>query len=192
MKPKKKNQTTKINQVIENQAEEKNQNEPEKFTNEFSKKLTENENQIAELNSKVNDLTEAKLNLLADFKNYRRRTEENIFTYKKLAIKELLFEIIEIVDDKNRAKENTKTDKELLEGYETVFSKLDQMLLHQGLTVLEVKEGDKFNPEYMEAISVINLKNTKMSGKVISVLSKGYKLTENNQVFKTAQVVIGK
>lgn len=142
----------------------------------------------------LTSLEEARLRVLADFQNYKRRTESERQEFMTMASKQILGSLIEVIDDYNRAQ---TMDKELgveerLQGLERVFEKLGLLLKSQGLEEIAIKTGDKFDPTGMEAIGTVPVAEKEQDNTVVHIDQKGYKNTHNDTVYRTAKVIIGK
>jgi len=134
-----------------------------------------------------------RLSLLAEFVNYKKRIESEKGEFVVYANGAILKQVIEIVDDFERAlKDISKSEKGLNEGVNMIVKKLTNLISNSGLSLIEVKEGDEFEPQTMEAITTVKVDDEKKQNKVIEVLQKGYTLRQSGSVFKHAVVVIGK
>lgn len=134
-----------------------------------------------------------RLSLLAEFVNYKKRIESEKGEFVVYANGAILKQIIEIVDDFERAlKDISKAEKGLSEGVNMILKKLTNLISNSGLSLIEVKTGDDFIPETMEALTTIKVDDDKKNNKVVEVLQKGYTLKQSGSVFKHAVVVIGK
>jgi molecular chaperone GrpE len=132
------------------------------------------------------------LRLFAEFENYKRRTAKERIELIKTASKDLISEILPVIDDFERGLAEIKKakDKELLKGMELIYKKLLRVLESKGLEKIKVKNEDEFNPEIHEAITQIPAPNKKMVGKIIDILENGYKLGDT--VIRYPKVVVGK
>ncbi len=132
------------------------------------------------------------LRLFAEFENYKRRTAKERIELIKTATNDLMKSILPVLDDFERGLSEIKKvkDKELLKGMELINKKLLSTLKGKGLEKIEVKKGEKFNPEIHEAITQIPAPNKKMVGNIIDVLENGYKL--GDAVIRYPKVVVGK
>ena len=133
------------------------------------------------------------LRLYSEFENYRRRTNKEKLEFLKQANKDVLLELLPIVDDIERAdkhfdQENT-TMEQVREGYELVYKKLKASLMKQGLTEMANTVGKDFDTEYHEAVTQFPAPSEDMKGKVIDELEKGYLL--GDKVLRFAKVVVG-
>lgn len=133
-------------------------------------------------------MDEKYLRLMAEFKNYKRRTEkerEDIYLY---ANEKLMLDLLSVVDNFERALEQGTEDKKFLEGMEMIFAQLGDVLKASGLE--EVKAlGEDFDPNKHHA--VMTEENPKYeSGKVSEVIQKGYMLKE--KVIRPSMVKVNK
>ena len=136
---------------------------------------------------------EEKLILLAEFLNYKKRTENEKGDLKVVANNLLLKQIIEVVDDFDRAiKLIDKQGEKYLEGVLLIQKKLSSIIDQYGLKVLDIKPGDIFSPESMESVSSIKVEKEEQNNKVIEVVQKGYVRKDGGATFKSAVVIIGK
>jgi molecular chaperone GrpE len=131
------------------------------------------------------------LRLFAEFENYKKRTSKERIELFSTANKELMTVLLPILDDFERGiKEVEKSsDKGLLEGMQLIYSKFKNTLNQKGLKVMEVKQGDAFDPEIHEAISQIPAPSKKLKGKIIDTVEQGYKLGET--IIRYPKVVLG-
>ncbi len=132
------------------------------------------------------------LRLFAEFENYKRRTSKERLELFKTANQEVLHALLPVVDDFDRAlAEISKSgDKDLLKGVELIYNKLKETLKNKGLTLMEVKEGDAFDPELHEAVTQISVPDNSMKGKIVDVLEKGYVL--GDKIIRYPKVITGK
>lgn len=153
----------------------------------FSKSSFAQTEEILSLRTKLNSEMESKLRLLADFQNYKKRSEQTIRESGDMASKLLLNQIIEVIDDCRRAQENEAHD-----GLQILIDKLKAILSEQGLVEITVKQGDKFNPQIMEAISSIPAGENQKPNTVVHIDQTGYKLALSSKIYKPARVIVTK
>ena len=91
-------------------------------------------------------------------------------------------------EDLERALENSKTEKELRDGVELIYSKIKDVLTKEGLEEIPAK-GEKFDPFKHEALMVANDENVE-NGYIIDELMKGYTL--KGKVIKYSKVRVCK
>ena len=131
------------------------------------------------------------LRLFAEFENYKRRTSKERVELFKTANHELMTVLLPILDDFDRGLAEIKKvkDKNLLKGMELINNKLKATLTQQGLSQMDVKQGDTFDAEIHEAITQIPEPSSKLKGKIIDVTEQGYKL--GDRIIRFPKVVIG-
>jgi molecular chaperone GrpE len=128
---------------------------------------------------------------LADFANYRRRTELDREQNLGLANEALLSKLLAIVDDFDRA--IAQMPAELREipwtnGIVAIDRKLRQLLDSEGLTPIEA-QGQQFDPHLHEA--VVQEETGKVpEGTVTAELQRGYRLRD--RVLRPALVAVAK
>ena len=109
---------------------------------------------------------------------------------RKTASKDVIEELLPILDDFDRAKtiaENDDNEEVFTEGVQLVYDKLKANLERVGLKGME-SNGEVFDPELHNAITKIPA-GEEMSGKVVDTVEKGYYL--NDKIIRYAKVVVG-
>lgn len=140
------------------------------------------------------ELTEANnkyLRLYAEFDNYKRRTSKERVELLQTAGKEVIGDLLTVLDDFERARksmENAQDVSAVKEGIELVYHKLKSILNKKGLKEME-SVGQEFNADLHEAITRIPAPTPDLVGKIIDEVEKGYFL--NDKVLRYAKVVVG-
>lgn len=132
------------------------------------------------------------LRLFAEFENYKKRTSRERLELFKTASKEVMIELLPVLDDFERALTHIEEDKEaeeLRKGVLLIYQKLLSTLEKKGLSVVEVNQGDAFDAEIHTAITQIPAPSDDLKGKIIDVVEKGYKLGDT--VIRFPKVVVG-
>ena len=145
--------------------------------------------QQEELNKKIekgNEYLDQLAMLKRDFENYKRRTQNNQDDAKKQGKIEVVEKILPILDTFARAEESLKGQKEY-ESFKMVSRQMEKILSEIGLEEVEVL-GCDFDPNYSYAIMKEEAGEENV-GKVIEVLSKGYKF--NDRIVRYSQVKVG-
>ncbi|MFT5512204.1 MAG: molecular chaperone GrpE [Bacteroidia bacterium] len=140
---------------------------------------------------KASELNDKYLRLYSEFDNFRRRTQKERAELIKSAGKDILSDLLAVVDDFDRtldAMDKTEDVKGFTEGVKLVQQKFVGVLQKQGLSHFETK-GETFDPELHEAITKIPAPSDDLKGKVVDVIEKGYTL--NEKVLRYAKVVVG-
>lgn len=152
------------------------------------------ENDLSELEQLKQEIQKEKdqyLRLFAEFDNFKKRTAKERFDIFKTANAETITSLIPVIDDFERGlKEIEKSENsELLKGVELIYHKLVEILRGKGLKAVEVKAGDVFDTDFMEAITQIPSPSEDLKGKVVDVVETGYAL--NDKIIRYAKVVTG-
>ncbi len=121
--------------------------------------------------------------LQADFDNYRKRTARENEEFRKFACAGIVTDLLNIVDDLDRALEHAKEDDDLTVGIRGVRANLMKVLESNGLK--EIPADGKFDPNYHEALCTVEGEEDDM---VAEVLQKGYTL--NGKVIRYTKVKV--
>lgn len=126
---------------------------------------------------------------LAEFQNYKRRTERETRDSYQNATFDVLKSLLPIVDDFERAMTNVPgalQAESWLQGVTLIQRKFTQLLNEYNVTVID-PVGEPFDPKRHEAIGVDDAGDVE-SGHVSTVLQKGYVAGE--QVLRPAIVKV--
>lgn len=148
------------------------------------------EEKIAELEAKIADLEDAKLRQIAEFDNYRRRTNKEKLELMATAGESIFKEMLPLIDDFERAMDAMdKTDDidAVREGIRLIQQKFLTFLDKHEVHPIET-EGVDFSTDEHEAITTFAAGEDK-KGKIIDCTQKGYKL--GDKVIRFAKVVVG-
>jgi len=136
------------------------------------------------------DFQDKYMRLYAEFDNFRKRTMREKAELIGSASSDIMFQLLPLIDDFDRAQENETDDVAALkEGMELIHSKLVATLISKGLQAMEAKTGDDFDVDKHEAIANIPAPTEDLKGKVVDIVEKGYML--GDKVLRYAKVVIG-
>lgn len=130
-----------------------------------------------------------RLRLLAEYDNYRKRTQSEYRTMLQLAGERIITQLLPILDDFNRlSKHDGETiDAEgLIPGVLLIQRKLEDTLKSEGLKPIE-SEGEPFNAHVHEAVAQTT-DVTKPGGIVLTEVEKGYYLGE--KIIRHPKVVV--
>jgi len=130
--------------------------------------------EIERLESELDELRDIHLRKLAEFDNFRKRTERERVEIKRHANEELVRELLPVLDNFERALEHrSESDVGAFhEGVEMIAKQLWNTLERQGLEIIDPM-GERFSPEYHEAVHQVDDESME-PGTVASVLAKGY------------------
>lgn len=128
---------------------------------------------------------------LADHQNYIKQKDKESLDFKNFAAENALLQIIPILDNLVIACESAPESIEhdnWVEGISRIRKQLENMLRDNGVTEIEVKIGDKLNPEYHEAAGEAEAGEASESGTIAEVLRRGYAL--RGKVIRPARVKV--
>ena len=153
--------------------------------------LSEKE-QLDKANAAVAEWAEKYLSLTADFQNYRKRVTQERTDWAQDAQKQVIVDLLAIIDNFERALEQEKKREETahvawLAGFEMIYQSLEKLLAKFG--VQEITDFSVFNPKYHEALVQVESDKHK-SGDIVQVLQKGY--TMHDKVIRPAIVSVAK
>ena len=143
-----------------------------------------------ELEARIAELEDKNLRMMAEFDNYRRRTNKEKLDVMATAGEGILKEMLPLIDDFERATEAmNKTDdiEAVREGIRLIQQKFISFLDKQGVHAIET-EGVDFNTDEHEAVTTFAA-GEEQKGKVIDCTQRGYKL--GDKVIRFAKVVVG-
>ena len=145
---------------------------------------------VEELQARIAELEDKNLRMMAEFDNYRRRTNKDKLELMTTAGERIFKEMLPLVDDFERAAEAMdKTDDidAIREGIKLIQQKFLSFLDKEDVHAIET-DGMDFNTDEHEAVTTFAAGEEK-KGKVIDCTQKGYKL--GDKVIRFAKVVVG-
>lgn len=146
--------------------------------------------EVETLTARVAELEDKNLRMMAEFDNYRRRTNKEKLALMETAGEKIFTEMLALVDDFERAQaamQKTEDIDSLRSGIELIYQKFISFLDKHDVHTIETENAD-FNTDEHEAITTFAAGEDK-KGKVIDCTQKGYKLGE--KVIRFAKVVVG-
>lgn len=160
------------------EKKEKKAEEKPDETAELQKKLEEAEN-------KAGEYLQMAQRLQADFDNFRKRTQRENEEFKSFATAGLLSEMLNIVDDLDRALASVKEENDFVIGVKGVRQNMMKALEAKGLA--EIPTDGKFDPNCHEALCVVEADT---DGDIAEVFQKGYRI--GNKVLRYSKVKVTK
>ena len=140
------------------------------------------EEQLEKAQERIAELEDKNLRMMAEFDNYRRRTNKEKLELMATAGERIFKEMLPLVDDFERA--IAATDDE---GVKLIYQKFLSFLDKNDVHPIETEDAD-FNTDEHEAVTTFAAGEDK-KGKVIDCTQKGYKLGE--KVIRFAKVIVG-
>ena len=172
-------ETLDAEEVTEETSQETDSDEPEELaegseTEEgqeksklFKKKKDKKDEKIEELNDKV-------MRQMAEFENFRKRTEKEKTQMFEVGAKSIIEKILPVVDNFERglAGVDENTEDPFAQGMQMVYKQLMTSLEEAGVTPIEAV-GQEFNPDFHNAVMHVEDDNFG-ENKVVEELQKGY------------------
>lgn len=127
--------------------------------------------------------------LKAEFENFKKRMIREKEQFFKFANEELIFELLAVLDNFDRAINHGEDNSEgLLEGMRLIKKQLDDVLAKRGLSRMEVL-GQEFDPTKHEAM--LHMESDKHpEGHITEELISGYQLAD--KIIRPARVAVSK
>lgn len=150
------------------------------------------------LKSELKETKDRLLRQVAEFQNYKRRTEQEktmLFESGKAKVVQQMLEILDdftrsveaanqLAEQEDKAKENFE---QLKQGVELVFDKLKNELTRLGVEPIEAK-GQPFNEQEHEALMQQPAPEDTEPGTVLEEIQKGYRM--GDRVLRHTRVVV--
>ena len=109
---------------------------------------------------------------LADFENFRKRTEREKQDFRRYAVTDVLRDILPVLDNFDRALDHAEEGDDFHKGVLLIYKQLFDVLQRNGLTTIE-EANVRFDPNIHEAV-VREENDSVPSHTVVAVLQKGY------------------
>lgn len=126
------------------------------------------------------------MRLMADFQNFKRRTEKEKSDIYAFANEKIVKELLDVIDNFERALAAGNNGDKFLEGMEMILKQLLAVLERAGVTEIKCL-GEEFDPNFHNAVMTEDSTEYE-SGKVTEVLQKGYIL--NGRVVRPVMVKV--
>ncbi len=170
------------------------------MTNKKNKEEGQEKKTEIELRKQLEECQKAKDEYLAgwqrekaDFLNYKKKEAERIDEVAKHITEGFVLALLPILDSFDIAEKSLSEDskeEESVKGFLQIKKQLLDFLKSRGVEEIET-EGQKFNPDYMEAVEMVETHSQEQeSGVVIQEVQKGYKIT--GRVLRPAKVKVAK
>jgi molecular chaperone GrpE len=133
---------------------------------------------LTDLSEELEELNDRHLRLVAEFNNYRRRSEQERLAAWTRAQADLVGKFIEVLDDLHRVAEldlSNATVEGIMEGIDLVERKFVRIVQDAGVEMLD-PAGAAFDPELMEAVMRVPAETEEQVDTVAQVFQKGYSL----------------
>ena len=132
----------------------------------------------SELQDEFDRLNDRHLRLVAEFNNFRRRSEQERLNAWSRAQADLVGKFLDVLDDLQRVAEldlGNATVEAIMEGIDLVERKFVRVLSEADIEMLD-PTGQAFDPEFMEAMMRVPTDTAEHVDTVAQVFQKGYSL----------------
>ncbi|MBT8380533.1 MAG: nucleotide exchange factor GrpE [Ignavibacteria bacterium] len=188
-----KKEKEKIEELENNISEENNQeqqvdNSPSSES-EDKNALEKSDEKITELEIQVNEMKDKYLRKVAEFENYKRRSEGdqlNLITY---GAESFIIKILPVIDDLERSLQHIDSANDadtVKKGITLVYDKLLKVLDEQGVKKME-SVGKPFNVDYHDAL-MQRKEDTAQPHTVLEEVEPGY--IYRDKVIRHAKVIV--
>jgi molecular chaperone GrpE len=154
----------------EEESEEEGQDEEKKGRKLFGKK-----NKKDKKDEKIEELTDRLTRQMAEFDNFRKRTDKEKSQMYEIGAKDIINKILPVVDNFERglaAVPEEEKKNPILEGMEKVYKQLMTTLEEVGVKPIEAV-GQEFNPDFHNA--VMHVEDEELGENIIAEeFQKGY------------------
>ncbi|MFL2733430.1 MAG: nucleotide exchange factor GrpE [Gammaproteobacteria bacterium] len=159
--------------------------EEKELTEENEIDTLEEENKV--LSELVKGLEEKVLRAQAEVENVRKTSQKEILKSRIFSAESITKDLLTAIDNLHRSLEHSESGipSSLIE---LVLKDISKALSNQNIEEIDPL-GEKFNPNFHEALSVKENKN-KESEEILEVLQKGYKIQD--RIIRPALVVVNK
>ncbi len=130
--------------------------------------------------------------LAAEFDNYRKRQARDFKRLIEQGRRKMIEELIPVLENFDRARQTCQgehSDKEVVDGIMQTSDQLTNVLKKEGLSEVETKPGDSFDPNIHEAMAAENIEDGKVDI-VLEVYQKGYFFGQD--LIRPVRVKVGK
>jgi molecular chaperone GrpE len=142
--------------------------------------------EVAKLRQEIADLRDRSMRTLADFDNYRKRSERERQELKRYALLEPLRELLTVADNLALALSAEGPAEDLKRGVELIHRQMAELLRRFGVTEVPAV-GQTFDPTVHEAVSREESAEVK-APTVTAELRRGYKL--HDRLLRPAMVKV--
>ena len=153
---------------------------PDKSENRVSDQAepaAESEAEIARLSEELRRERDALLRTLADFENYRRRTERDRAAAAQSGKRDVIVSLLAVLDDFDRALQHMgDAPLSVAQGMEAIQRNLIAVLERNGVTRFN-SVGEAFDPQWHDAVATV-ASGEMQPGTIAEELQSGYKWGE--------------
>ena len=138
------------------------------------------------------DLKDRWLRAEAELQNFRRRAQRDLEEARRSTEERVLLEVISFLDDLERGLEAAReagAPDPWVQGIQLVAQRMADYLASLGITPA-YPLGERFDPEYHEALLEVDAPPGTEPGEVVQVVRRGY--TRDGRALRAARVVVAR
>ena len=179
-------------ETVEEESGEESEQESEDDNTEKErgfKGLKKKDKKLEALEQEKHELEDRVMRQMAEFENYRKRTEKEKATMFEMGAKSVIEKMLPIVDNFERGLASVPEDKQndsVYEGMNLIYKQLMTELDKLGVKPIEAV-GQEFNPDYHNAVMQVESEEFE-TGFVAQELQKGY--TYRDSVVRYSMVAV--
>lgn len=161
-------------EAIETEAEAAEEKEEEKEES-AGRKFFGKKNKKDKKDEKIEELTDKVVRQMAEFDNFRKRTEKEKSQMYEIGAKDIIDKILPVIDNFERGLSvvpEDKKDDSFVQGMEMIYKQLMTTLESAGVKVIEAV-GQEFNPDFHNAVMHVE-DNEVGENIVVEEFQKGY------------------
>ena len=141
------------------------------------------------MNEEIDSLKEKNLRTLADFENFKKRTNQNLADSHSRNIEKIITSFLPIMDDLDRLLDNKDTDdiKLLIDSVDMIKNKIINVFENYDVYSFDAL-GEPFDADLHEAIMMQESKEKENT--IINEFEKGYKIKD--KIIRHSKVIVSK
>jgi len=150
---------------------------------------TSTEEKINQLESEVLELKDKLLRKVAEFENYKKRTENDQMNLLTYAAESFIQKLLPVVDDFERSLQHIEDAQDIdaiKQGIKLIYDKLMKVFQEQGVKKID-SVGKRFDVDYHEAL-MQRADDSVEPHTVLDEIAKGY--TYNDKVIRHTKVIV--
>ncbi|MDO8240963.1 MAG: nucleotide exchange factor GrpE [Candidatus Moranbacteria bacterium] len=152
--------------------------------------------ELLESKNKTSEYLEGWKRCQADFENYKKRQAESQKDLIRYSTQNIVLQILPVIDNFHASTDHIPDDQKenaWVTGIMYIQKQLEQVLVDNGVTEIEVKIGDNFDPAKHEAIEDMECKGCKtkdykFQNKIKKIVTRGYQMGE--KVVRASRVIV--
>lgn len=168
-------------EVKEEEQEEGAKEEAGEETKEGNKRFGKKKDKhLEKLEQKLAELEDKRVRQLAEFENFRKRSEKEKSQMFEIGAKTVVEKLLPVIDNFERGLDGIKEEEKkepFVQGMELVYKQLLTAFNELGVTAIEAV-GQEFDPNLHNAVMMVDDDSVE-SGKVAEELQKGYMYRES-------------